>query len=80
LSFWFWNEVFFILKLNLKILKRWRSIRSFHNSFSSSSESDDLQEIRNEQIRDENNNNEIELRQLIERGFNDWQTYKAKHG
>uniref|UniRef100_A0A914MYU4 Cathepsin propeptide inhibitor domain-containing protein n=1 Tax=Meloidogyne incognita TaxID=6306 RepID=A0A914MYU4_MELIC len=48
------------------------------NSFSSSSESNDLEEIRNEQIRE--NENEFELRQLIERGFADWQAYKEKHG
>uniref|UniRef100_A0A915LUT2 Cathepsin propeptide inhibitor domain-containing protein n=1 Tax=Meloidogyne javanica TaxID=6303 RepID=A0A915LUT2_MELJA len=55
---------------------KWRSIRSLHSSFSSSSESNDLEEIRNEQIRE----NENELRQLIERGFADWQAYKEKHG
>ncbi|CAK5006187.1 unnamed protein product [Meloidogyne enterolobii] len=57
---------------------KWRSIRSLHSSFSSSSESNDLEGIRNEQIRE--SENEYELRQLIERGFADWQAYKEKHG
>ncbi|KAF7637568.1 hypothetical protein Mgra_00003086 [Meloidogyne graminicola] len=72
--------LFLCMVVQSNLAMRWRSIRSIDSEFSSSFESDDLQEIRNEQIRDNNNVNEVELRQLIERGFADWQAYKAKHG